>query len=252
MPGYAAVIGKFVHLVLEKLYQFPKGYRNDGVANKLANSCYEEFVAEDSDMQLMLPEMSEQDIRDFKHQAWDMILGIWDLEDPQEIEVISTEKDVEIIIDGVPFKGYIDRISRDKNGKLIISDYKSGKPPDNRYKGPKLAQVVLYSAAINELMQERPHKAELLYLGNKTLSIKPTEKLMEAEVGRFKQTWDDIHKSLETETFEVRTGPLCAWCPHVDICPAGQEEVMVRWKKGRVREDAPALAILGISSLDTL
>ena len=61
-------------------------------------------------------------------------------------------------------------------------------------------------------------------------------------------TWDRLQRACAEGEFEACTGPLCAWCPFVAHCPEGQAEVQQRARDGRVRHDAPGLAVVAKAS----
>lgn len=209
----------------------------------LATDQFQDFVANSDDFNLWKP--SDEDVIWFKQQCWPYMEGLWDMENPQEVEIIETEMDIEIDMGGFPFKGIVDRVER-IDGGLVVTDYKTGSAPLKRYMGAKLAQVVLYSAVINQILNEKPSQARLMFLNDQVVATKPSTASMNRELKAMEKTWEKIHWSLETDIFPTDPGPLCGWCPHVDICQDGQEEVKSRLAAGRLKETAPAREILGL------
>ena len=239
-PGEPALVGTFAHLVLEHLLQLPEGQRSQAAAKDLARKHWSE-VEQDEDYQAL--NLSDSQAKAFRWKAWESIAGLWSLENPDETEVHATEHEVQVDINGVPFRGIIDRVDVVKES-LVISDYKSGKAPDERWKHRPLKQVLLYAAAVEASLGQRPLGARLLYLGQRTLGVRVTEQNLGIAVDELSNTWSSLTSDCERNEFETSTGPLCAWCPFLAECPDGQQEVLQRNEAGRVRADAPGLAIV--------
>lgn len=239
-PTEAAVVGTFAHLVLEHLMQRESELRSQDTAKVLARELWAEFEKESDYLELGL---DETEALAFRWKAWQSIVGLWDLEDPRSTQVKETEQRVSVEIDGVPFSGIVDRVDLTPKG-LVVTDYKSGKAPSQRFESKKLKQVLLYAAAIEALTGEPPVGARLHYLGQRSVSTWVTEANLEGVVTDLRQSWADILANSRSGKFKTQTGPLCAWCPYVAHCPVGIEHVVKLRASGRVRSDAPALAVI--------
>ncbi len=236
-PGEAAVTGTFAHMVLEKLMQEPVENRTVDRAKKLARELWPK-MENHPDYQGL--ELGENASRNFRWNGWKAIEGLWALEDPGEVRVASTEQDVRVEINGVPFRGIIDRVDETDEG-LVVTDYKSGKAPSERYSSNYSTQMLLYAAALTELEGQKPAKAQLLYLGQKVVEVEITDESLTEAIDELRTTWLAIMESCISLEFDASTGPLCGWCPFVAQCPEGTEEVLHRDKIGKLRSDAPAL-----------
>ena len=236
-PGEAAVTGTFAHMVLEKLMQEPEESRTVDRAKELAR---ELWPAMENSRDYRSLALDDDASRNFRWNGWKAIEGLWDLEDPGAINVAATEQDVRIEINGVPFRGVIDRVDNTAEG-LVVTDYKSGKAPSERFSSQYSTQMLLYAAALTELEGCKPVKAQLLYLGQKAVEVEITDESLAEAVAELRTTWLAIMESCITEEFDASTGPLCGWCPFVAECPEGTAEVLERDKAGKMRSDAPAL-----------
>ena len=236
-PGEAAVTGTFAHMVLEKLMQEPAEDRTLDRAKELAREIWPN-MENHRDYQGL--ELDEKDGRSFRWNGWKAIEGLWDLEDPQKVTVAATEQDVRVEINGVPFRGIIDRVDETEDG-LVVTDYKSGKAPSERFSSNYTTQMLLYASALTELQGHKPAKAQLLYLGQKVVEVDITDENIAEAVDELRTTWLDIMENCISQEFEASTGPLCGWCPFVAECPEGTAEVLHRDKIGKLRSDAPAL-----------
>lgn len=239
-PGEPALVGTFAHLVLEHLLQLPAGQRSQDAAKKLARKHWPEIEREPDYEALRL---TADQAKSFRWKAWEAIAGLWALEEPDDTEVHATEHEVQVDIAGVPFRGIIDRVDIVRDS-LVITDYKSGKAPSERFRNKPLKQVLLYAAAVQATFGRQPLGARLHYLGQRTLSVRVTPSNLGAAVHELSSTWSSLIDDCERNEFAVSTGPLCAWCPFVGECPEGQQEVLARVEAGSVRADAPALAVV--------
>lgn len=236
-PGEPAVTGTFAHMVLEKLMQEPVDNRTVDRAKELARELWPK-LENSRDYQGL--DLDDEASLQFRWNGWKAIEGLWDLEDPREVTVASTEQDVRVEINGVPFRGIIDRVDQTDDG-LVVTDYKSGKAPSERFSTNYATQMLLYAAALTELEGRKPAKAQLLYLGQKAVEVEVTDENLTEAVDELRTTWLAIMESCISQEFQASAGPLCGWCPFVAQCPEGTAEVLHRDKIGKLRSDAPAL-----------
>lgn len=238
--GVPALAGTLAHRILELLFAEEPTLRTVDRARELARVAWPETEADDDFVAL---ELDTAGVRDFKWHAWRAVEGLWTLEDPSNVEVQATEQRIEADVAGVPFIGIVDRLDR-VDGALIVTDYKSGKPPAAAYVDQKLDQVLLYAAAVEALTNEQPRRAQLLYLGRVVIDVDVSEDNIGRATGGLSSTWDSLRAAADEDLFEPSTGPLCGWCPYVESCPEGQAEIRHRIETGRIRSSAPALRLV--------
>ena len=244
-PGAAALTGTFAHRVLELLFQHPAAQRTRERAKVVARDVWPDT---ESDPHYQALGLDEQGGREFRWKGWLAIDGLWKLEDPTRVNVIATEQNVLTELGSVPFRGIVDRLERGPDGSLEVADYKSGRAPRPRYTDDRLAQVLLYAAAIEASLGERPSKARLLYLGQKSVEIAVTPAAVEPVVDQLGVTWTNMQNACATEVFEPKPGPLCGWCPYAAQCPEGQAEIRRRVELGVLGDNAPAVTQLAVAS----
>lgn len=234
--GQPALVGSFAHRVLELLCELPGPERTAEVAKRLAREAWPEFELDEDYQSLAL---DDEGSRAFRWQAWLAIAGLWDLEDPASVDVVSTEQKVTADLGPVPFVGIVDRVDR-IDGRLVVSDYKSGNLPGPRWRGDKIRQVMLYAAALHADTGELPDRARLLYLGQRILDVRVTERRVEEAIEDLSGVWDRIGQACGSDTFAPRTTVLCGWCPFVDRCPEGRADLERRREAGTLPAHAPA------------
>lgn len=247
--GEAALAGTLAHRVLEVLLQEDPGDRTIDRAKAIAREVWPE-TGDDPDFQAL--ELNTDEQRRFRWLAWTAIEGLWQLEDPTQIVVEATEKKIDTMLGDVPFRGIVDRLDRlvatADTGPLVVSDYKSGRAPSERFERGRLEQVLLYAAAVEASTGERPEFARLLYLGQRVIETPVTEALLARSVADLSDTWERMIADVDAEVYEPTPGPLCGWCPYASECPEGLAELENRHASGRIRASAPALKFLAVAS----
>jgi len=228
--GEDAVLGTFTHSVLELLLQEPANNRSKDRAKEIAR---EIWPGVENDPDFIALRLSDTEALEFRKRSWIAIEGLWELEQPQDILVDSTELEVRVEINDIPFRGYIDRVEKEDDG-LVITDYKSGKAPYKRFEEDKLQQVLLYAAALEQLNGSRPKRARLLFLNNRNKSnsqnrrvvaVDVTEKNLTQATTKFERTWAELNAACSSGDFHAKPQILCKWCSFLQNCPQGQQWV---------------------------
>jgi putative RecB family exonuclease len=240
--GEAALVGTFSHRVLELLCGLPSNLRTLEQAKALAKEVWPEFS--------QIPDYTALGHDDgagraFRWKAWLAINGLWQLEDPSRVEIVSTEQKVAVDLGSVPFVGVIDRVDR-AGGRLVVTDYKSGLLPRMRFRGDKIQQVMLYAAALTRSGGEQPDRARLLYLGQQIVEVGVTERRMDEAEGKLAETWHQVTGACSSGVFDPNPGVLCGWCPFAGDCPEGRAELARRAEEGTLPDHAPAAALVAL------
>jgi RecB family exonuclease len=129
----------------------------------------------------------------------------------------------------VTLGGKIDRIDRLADGRLVVLDYKTGKPPWKDKGSPEsLArddlQLAAYAVLVTKKFRGKVARCEYLFLDHElTLGYEPTDDLLAAKEAEILALCRTI---LGDEKFEPTPNNLCPWCEYKTICPKGDE-----WEK---------------------
>lgn len=222
--GVPALLGTFVHRILEELMLVSASERTNQFARNIAREIWPE-VADDPDFKALL--LDDEGTRAFRWQAWNLMESYFEMEDPQQVDVLAAEQRLEVDLMGVPFLGIVDRTERIENG-LRVTDFKTGKAPQNRYLDDKLSQVWLYAAAL-EAVDQPVSEVRLMYLTGKFIDRKLDDAAVENAVNRHFLTWKSIGNCISDSRFDYKLGPLCNWCPYTDSCPQGLAEAERRY-----------------------
>ena len=214
--GIEAVMGNFVHDVLESLYKLEPQDRTKASARDLAREVfygqYEERV-----VSLLHTEAA---VKKLRWQAWFCIDNLWKVEDPTNIHPIGLESELNHKLGGVVLKGFIDRYTDSNDNGLVISDYKTGKTPRAAWISDKFEQLRIYAAIMQETQILPVSTLELIYLKD---GVKFTEKVTQdalaGTVVRIQNIKSSIDSRCETGLFEAQKSRLCDWCSYKKICP---------------------------------
>jgi putative RecB family exonuclease len=211
--------GTLVHSLLEQLCLLPPAQRTIDTAARLA---FEHWTDDDPAW--------------LRRLAWRNVTRAIRLPEVVEPEVIATEVELDVTLDGVPFHGFIDRVVRGPKG-IEIDDYKDGgKLPSERFRGPKRRQNILYAAAYEISPQPlgpagatRPVAASLIYTALGVVDrYAVTGQSVTAAVRWLRKQWDGLRTARATGDFPIKPNGTCSWCPAVGMCPQGLDAVRSR------------------------
>lgn len=132
-------------------------------------------------------------------------------------EIVQTELNFKVPVGKgkVVLNGYIDRIDRRPDGKLVVVDYKTGKERDQADVDEDL-QLSLYAFAIRKTFQENEGELYLHFIksGNKVRTIRAKE-----HFDKLLETVKFVKSGIENEEFEAKKGNQCRYCYFE--CPLG-------------------------------
>lgn len=131
--------------------------------------------------------------------------------------IFKTEMKCEVTINGVKFRGYIDRVDKYKNGLYEIFDYKTGKQPKSKSNITRNLQLIIYQLAIQERYNDcKDVILNWYYLqSNEIVSVKYTsQKINELKNNIFKRILDIKGE----KKFLAKESLLCEWCYFWEEC----------------------------------
>lgn len=214
------VVGHFVHGVLERLLELPVGERTLEQARTIASQMRSELT---DDPEFMSLDLSEDEERDWVWRCWKSIVAYFQIEDPALVNVKSVEQHLYAEVWGVPLRGISDRVETDVEGRIVVSDYKSGSTPSPGWGNRRLRQLALYGLLIEAVTGDRAHTLQLLFINDTDpcrIVGRYTEKI-ETEVGEaLAGVWTSVRESMSQAQFVATPSVLCGWCTHRPYCPA--------------------------------
>jgi putative RecB family exonuclease len=217
-PSPAATKGTLVHAALERLHLLPPGDRTvDAALDCLAAAAVE--LRDDPEYTGL--ELSSDDEAAFHDDAATLVRNYFRLEDPRSVKAIGLELSLEAEIDGVTLRGIIDRLELDADGELVVTDYKTGAAPSDRYERKRLSGVHIYSLLCERLLGRRPRTVQLLYLRSPLAIItEPSDQSTRGTRRTLGAVWQAVERACQREDFRPNRSRLCDYCAFQAHCPA--------------------------------
>jgi putative RecB family exonuclease len=142
-------------------------------------------------------------------------------------ETLAVEERVTFSLDGegrYRVQGVIDRIVRAPDDAIEIHDYKTGARVPAQEKLDQDRQLALYQMGVAQRFgDEAPIRLVWHYLLSDQL--RTSTRTPDALDALRRATIERIDEIRAARTFEPRPSALCRWCEYVDLCPAGRERV---------------------------
>jgi putative RecB family exonuclease len=221
-PTRAATRGTVVHSVLEHLYDLPAVDRTVEAAQADVGPSWQQLLADTPELSELFAEDSDgTELAEWLESARDLVANYFKLEDPSRLEPASREELVEVVLDGLRLRGYVDRIDVSPAGEIRVVDYKTGSIPREAFEAKALFQMKFYALVLWRTRGVVPKQLRLIYLSDTdTLSYQADAD----ELARFERTvqaiWKAIAKASLTGDFRPNPSRLCGWCSHQQFCPA--------------------------------
>ena len=210
--------GTTAHLALQRLFDRPGPERTPEQLFDLFREAWTE-IRGDEEFEGLFEDVDQE--REWGLESLELLANYFSIEDPTSFDPDDRELDMLEDLDGIVIRGILDRIDRDTDGQLIITDYKSGKAPPERYALPAFFALKIYALLIRKRTGETPKEIRLLFLNGPTLYRLPIDnRQLDAMEGQLRALWKAIQRAMDNDRFPARTGHLCNWCSYQEICPA--------------------------------
>ena len=209
--------GTTVHQALEDLFDLPQDERSIEKLHNLFRDAWTKVRGTDEHHNLF---SSVEEERDWGIDGLKLLNNYMTIEDPTTFDPLERERWVRGSIEDLNLRGILDRMDRNRNGELIIVDYKSGKAPMAKYKEPRFFALKLYALLIREELGEMPAELKLIYLKNSTIhTLKINEEDLDHARKEILEIWSNIKKAYKENKFPAIKNTLCDWCYYKPICP---------------------------------
>lgn len=214
--------GSIAHDALENLFRLPKQERTVAKALEYVEPAWDAMKVGDSYKDLVEPGSPEEG--ELLNYAREMVSNYFHLEDPTRFDPVGIEEWVNANLGPVRIHGKIDR--RDEvDGRIYISDYKTGRLPNPRYISKTFFAMRVYAWAISKMYGQAPYELRLIYLK----STDPDkaifrERVTQASLMRTEEElhliWRAIRSAALAQDWPAKPSKLCDWCSFKSICPA--------------------------------
>ncbi|MFW0794760.1 RecB family exonuclease [Gordonia sp. CPCC 205515] len=216
-PTQAQTRGTVVHAALENLFDIPAEQRTPEAADLLVEGAWAAMCEAD-------PQLSQVIGVDangrFVAEAQKLMATYYTMENPTAFDADAVEEHVEIDVDDVLMRGFIDRIDVAPTGEIRVVDYKTGRSPGEAYEAKALFQMKFYALAIWRIRGVVPHRLQLMYLSDgQQLNYTPDPDELERFGRTLKAIWAAIRAAVRTGDFRPRKSRMCNYCEHRERCP---------------------------------
>ncbi|HEY5686558.1 MAG TPA: PD-(D/E)XK nuclease family protein [Acidimicrobiia bacterium] len=214
--------GTTAHLALQRLFDLPQPHRTPEQLYDLFRQAWTELRT-DEEYAGLFPGLEEE--RAWGLDSLTLLANYFHIEDPATFDPVDRELDMLEDLDGIVIRGILDRIDRADDGSLIITDYKTGKAPPERYAMAAFFALKIYALLIRRRTGETPSEVRLLYLNGPTMYRLPVDDgQLDAMDRQLRALWSAIERAMGDQRFPPRPGRLCTWCSFQEICPAWADQ----------------------------
>lgn len=217
-PSPAATKGTLVHGALERLFSLDPHLRTTEAAHDCLDEAIDWILAHEDFTGLGL---DPADTEAFFADARVLVDNYLSMEDPTRIRPIGIEVMLEVPRNGYALRGVIDRLELGPDGELIVTDYKTGRAPPERFAQRRMDGVKLYASMCAELLGRTPDKVQLLYLRDRTIvEARPSARELSGMNRRVDAVWHAVARACDNGDFRPKPSRLCDWCSFKAHCPA--------------------------------
>ena len=217
-PGVATTKGTVVHRALELLFVRRAPERTPHALHAAVDAALHQFAEHRDFVGLGLDDDAAAAFGADCHRLADRYLA---MEDPTAVRDIGLELRMEARIGSLTLRGVIDRLELDDAGELVVTDYKTGRPPSGNYELKSLSGVQFYSFLCERVLGRRPARVRLMYLSTgETIETRPSAQSARFITTRTAAVWSAVERACATGDFRPKPSRLCDHCSFQRWCPA--------------------------------
>ena len=218
--GIEAFVGKRVHEILERLYEFVS--RNQVPSLRRVTERFDAIFDEHFDPKRVVIVKEGYDVRYYRALGHRCLENYYRTHYPfDQDETLALE--TRILFDLDPsgqygIQGFVDRIVRAPDGAIEIQDYKTGEyiPSQKKIDGDR--QLALYQIGLGNRFGSGPVRLVWKYLSK---GITRTSTRTTAQLDALKEeTLSLIDRIENADRFPAKKTNLCRWCTYKPLCPA--------------------------------
>jgi putative RecB family exonuclease len=214
-------VGKRVHEVLERLYIAAGRGRVPTLPQVLYR--YGALFDEHYDPERVKIVRSENSLDVYRENGERSLTNYYRRHYPFDAdETLGLEEHLLFDLDGAGryrIQGFVDRISRARDGAIEIHDYKTGRWVPNQKKIDEERQLALYQMGVTERYgANTPVRLVWHYVLRN--QVRTSTRTLEQLNSLRAKTAALIDRIGSQTRFEPNTSALCNWCEYNDVCPA--------------------------------
>jgi putative RecB family exonuclease len=218
--GIEAFVGKRVHEVLERLYQFSARGMVPSLARVIAR--FRANWSEQFDAGRLRIVRSELGPEDYQRTGERCLENGYRRLYPFDDETVGLEREVAFPLDAegrYPVRGVIDRLARAPDGALEIHDYKTGRRVPSQEELDRDRQLALYEIGVRAALREEG-EVRLVWHYLQPNVVRKSQRTAEQLEALREETRAAIDRIRAETSWAARPGKLCSWCEYRPLCPA--------------------------------
>lgn len=217
-PAAAAARGTLVHAALEGMFRAERASRAEAQVAATLPTLWAQMVERQPEL-AELAEASDPGV--WFGAARSLLHTYFGMEDPTRFDPDACELRLEVMLpDGVPTRGFVDRLDVSPGGLVRIVDYKTGKSPKAAFADSALFQLKFYALMLFRLRGVVAARLRLMYLGDGNLvEFTPDESGLLAFERTIVALWRTIELATVSGVFPPKRSRLCDWCSFQAHCP---------------------------------
>jgi RecB family exonuclease len=218
-PWAHNTVGAIAHLALHRWWLLPRSQRTADEGAALVERNWQSAGFRDDAQSARACETTAQWVR--RYLATQV--------DPRD-EPVGVERTVATRTRRLAVSGRVDRID-DRDGELVVVDYKTGRRPPNSDDARGSQALALYVLAVRRTLRRECRRVELHHLPSGTVAAaEHTDESLHRHIERGEHTADDIVAATDTlaagadpdDVFPPAPSAGCAWCDFRQHCPEGR------------------------------
>jgi len=135
--------------------------------------------------------------------------------------VLHTEEWFEMQIGRAKVVGRIDRIDQLDNGRVVITDYKTGRPRSQE-DADKSLQLSIYALAARE---KWGYHADQMVFYNLEENSSVVTRRSESQLQECRKKVEEVAGKIAAEEFDAKPGFYCTFCAYRSLCPATEKRL---------------------------
>ena len=136
-------------------------------------------------------------------------------------QVLHTEEWFEMQIGQAKVVGRIDRIDQLNNGRVVITDYKTGRPKSQE-DADKSLQLSIYALAARE---KWGYQADQIVFYNLEENRSVSTRRSDGQLQECRQKVEEVAGKIAAEEFDAKPGFYCTFCAYRTLCPATEKRL---------------------------
>jgi putative RecB family exonuclease len=216
-PTQATTKGSLVHRALELLFLYRPAERTPAALDRSVELAIDEYRTHPDFTHLGL---DSDAARTFFAECREIASNYMNMEDPRTVKAIGLELRLEAPVGDITLRGIIDRLDLLPDGRLVVTDYKTGRAPSQNFEKKSLSGVQFYAFMCESVFGVIPAAVRLMYLrSGEVITATPSAQSTKFMVTRTSAVWKAVATACERDDFRPRPSTLCNYCAYQRWCP---------------------------------